>query len=295
MRLELAQVEDELVRAASMFAGVEDRIVRRQLLRHVVGVQDRGLGGELQTIGAHHGDVRPRDGEDRSAPKRGRGNRTGRGLRLERMAGQERNEMGSHADRSHARTAAAVRNAERLVQVDVADVGPHVGGPGEADLRVHVGPVHVDLPAALVHDLADSLHLLLEDAVGRRVGDHQGGQAVLVLVRLLLEIGEVHVALLVAGDHHDLEADHDRGGGVGAVSGDGNEADIAVAFSRGVIPADREQPRVLALGARVRLQGNPGEAGDLGQPVGQFPGEGLVALGLVLRARRDARSRSRAG
>ena len=62
-----------------------------------------------------------------------------------------------HADRAHARAAAAVRNAERLVQVEVADVGADVARAAQADLRVHVRAVHVHLPAVLVHDLADVL------------------------------------------------------------------------------------------------------------------------------------------
>src|SRR2546430_12162748 len=44
--------------------------------------------------------------------------------------------MRSHADRSHAGAAAAVRDAERLVQIQMTDVGAHVRGAGEADLRV---------------------------------------------------------------------------------------------------------------------------------------------------------------
>jgi hypothetical protein len=45
-----------------------------------------------------------------------------------RVAGQERREVRRHADRAHARAAAAVRDAERLVQVQVADVGAEVAG-----------------------------------------------------------------------------------------------------------------------------------------------------------------------
>ena len=59
------------------------------------------------------------------------------------------------ADRAHARAAAAVRDAERLVQVEVADVGADVARPAEPDHRVHVRAVHVDLPAVLVDDRAD--------------------------------------------------------------------------------------------------------------------------------------------
>ena len=86
----------------------------------------------------------------------------------DRMAGQERREVLRHADRPHARTAAAVRDAERLVQVEVADVGADVTRAAEADLRVHVGAVHVDLAAVLVHDPADLPDRALEDAVRAR-------------------------------------------------------------------------------------------------------------------------------
>ena len=41
------------------------------------------------------------------------------------------------------------------MQVEVADVGADVARPAEAHLGVHVGAVHVDLAAVLVHDPAD--------------------------------------------------------------------------------------------------------------------------------------------
>ena len=72
-----------------------------------------------------------------------------------RMPRQERRQVRGDADRAHAGTAAAVRDAERLVQVEVADVGADVARAAEADLRVQVRAVHVDLPAVLVDDRAD--------------------------------------------------------------------------------------------------------------------------------------------
>ena len=72
--------------------------------------------------------------------------------RHDRVAGQERRQVRGDADRAHAGAAAAVRDAERLVQVEVADVGADVARAAEADLRVHVGAVHVHLAAVLVDD-----------------------------------------------------------------------------------------------------------------------------------------------
>ena len=57
------------------------------------------------------------------------------------VVGQEGGQMRLDADRAHAGAAAAVRDAEGLVQVHVADVGAELGGAGDADQRVEVGAV----------------------------------------------------------------------------------------------------------------------------------------------------------
>lgn len=61
------------------------------------------------------------------------------------MAGQERRQAGNDANRPHPRPASPVRDAERLVEVQVAHVGADVSGAGQGHLRVHVGSVHVHL------------------------------------------------------------------------------------------------------------------------------------------------------
>ena len=61
--------------------------------------------------------------------------------------GQERREVRAHRDRADAGAAAAVGDAERLVQVEVADVGAEPAGPGDADEGVEVGAVDVHLAA----------------------------------------------------------------------------------------------------------------------------------------------------
>ena len=80
--------------------------------------------------------------------------------------------MLSHANRPHPRSPAAVRNAEGLVEIEMADIGANVRRPAQADHRVHVGPIHVDLPAVLVHDIADLDDRLLENAVRRWISHH---------------------------------------------------------------------------------------------------------------------------
>ena len=91
--------------------------------------------------------------------------------------GQERGEVGAHRHGADARSAAAVGDAERLVQVEVADVGAEPARPGEADERVEVGAVDVHLAAVVVDDGAQLADARLEHAVRRRVGDHDRRRA----------------------------------------------------------------------------------------------------------------------
>ena len=113
----------------------------------------------------------------------------------QRMAGQERREVRAHRDRADAGAAAAVRDAERLVQVQVADVAAELARPGQPDQRVEVGAVDVDLTAGVVHGRADLGDVVLVHAVGRRVGDHERGQPVGVLGDLGAQVVEVDVAV----------------------------------------------------------------------------------------------------
>jgi hypothetical protein len=84
--------------------------------------------------------------------------------------------------------------------------------------------------------------------VGGGVGEHERGQAVGVLLGLGGEVGEVHVARSVAGDHHHAVAGHDGRGGVGAVRGGRDEADVALLLAAGVVVlANHEQPGIFAL------------------------------------------------
>src|SRR6478736_5662045 len=69
-------------------------------------------------------------------------------------------------------TGATVLDAERLVQVEVADVAAELTRPSQTHEGVEVRTVDVDLAARLVHQVADLAHVLLVDAVRGGVGDH---------------------------------------------------------------------------------------------------------------------------
>ena len=113
---------------------------------------------------------------------------------------QKRSEMLRHADRPDARAAAAVRDAKRFVQIQMANVRADVARPAKADLRVHVRAIHVNLAAVRMNDLANLADGRFENAVRGRIGHHQRGQIVFVRVGLRAQIGEIDVAVFQAGD-----------------------------------------------------------------------------------------------
>src|SRR5262249_34721822 len=164
------------------------------------------------------------------------------------MAGQELDQVLGDADRAHSGAAAAVGDAEGLVQVQVADIGADRARRGQADLGVHVRAIHVYLPAVLVNDLADFLDAFFKHAVRAGVGDHQAREVLRVLRGLHLQVRNLHVALVIAGDRDDLHAGYHRRGRVGAVRRVGDEAGGPVhVAARLVIGPDREQTGVFAL------------------------------------------------
>ena len=265
----------------AVLAGVKHRVVLVEPAGDVVGRGDRRQRRQAQTGRAHHPDVGPADRQDRRRSVGRRRHRwAGRQLGRIRVAGQERRQMRARRHRSDAGTAAAVRDAERLVQVQVADVAAELSGSGQPDQRVEVGAVDVDLAAGVVHGRADLGDVLLVHAVRRRVGDHQRRQPVGVLADLGAQVVEVDVAVGPAGHHDHPHAGQRRRGGVGAVRAGRDQADVAFRLAAaGVVGVDRQQPGVLPLRSGVGLQRHRVVAGHLHQPglqIGDQPPQALA-------------------
>ena len=194
--------------------------------------------------------------------------------------------MFRHANRPDAGPAAAVRNAKRLVQIQMAHVRADEAGRSQTDLRVHVRAVHINLAAVRVDDFANLADGFLEHAMRAGIRHHEARQFTFVRLGFGAEIGDVNVAVRIAGDGDDFHAGHDRAGGIRAVRGSGDQADVAMRLAaRFVIRADDQQAGVFALRTGVRLQRNAREAGDFREPVFEVLEKNLVAA--RLRQRRE--------
>ena len=86
-----------------------------------------------------------------------------------------------------------MRDAKRLVKVQVRDIRAKVARSAKGYLGVHVCSVHVDLTTSLMNHVTNFNYFFLENTIGRRICEHQAGQPVFVLFGLDLECGKLFV------------------------------------------------------------------------------------------------------
>ncbi len=90
------------------------------------------------------------------------------------MISQERSKMSFYSNRAHARASATMRNTESLVQIYMGNIGSNFGRISNTHLSIQVGPVHINLAAIIMYDLAYLFNCLFVYAMGGRVGNHYG-------------------------------------------------------------------------------------------------------------------------
>ena len=272
--LEWPQVENALVGHPLVAPRVEHRERTGQMLRQVIRGEDRHFAGVRQ-LRPHHRDVHPADRQNaRTAPRRGADCAVLRQRAFNchhRVVGHERSQVCPHANRPHARTATAVGNAKGLVQVHMGNVGANVRRPRQPDLRIEVGAIHVHLTAMVVDNFTDLADAFLVHTMGRRIRRHQAGQFVTGSRGFFLKVIEVDVARFIALDDHHAHPGHLRRGRIGPVGRGRNQADLPRSLMPTlVVFANRQQPGVLALRARVGLHADRIETGDCTEPALQL-------------------------
>ena len=213
-----------------------------------------------------------------------------------RMTGQEVCQSRYDADRTHARTATAVRNAERFVQIQVANIRADIAWARDANLRIHVGAVHIDEPAVGVNDVTQFANAIFEHAVRTWVRHHAGREILSVKFRLHLQVGNIDVAVSIAINRNNGHASDHRACRIGAVRTIGNQADrSSLVTAVVVVRANHHEAGVLALRTSVRLQTDGGETGDFAEPCLEGTEQIRVALPLIGRRKRMNLAKARPG
>ena len=77
-----------------------------------------------------------------------------------------RNKVFLNTDRTHAWATTTVRNAERFVQVQVANIAAQITRTRQTNHRVHIRAVDINLPTKIMNDLAHVNHSFLKHTVG---------------------------------------------------------------------------------------------------------------------------------
>src|SRR5213075_448796 len=88
------------------------------------------------------------------------------------MSGKKRREMCPARDGTDAWSAAAVRNAKGLVQIEVRNIGAEAARRCQTDQRIQIRAVDIHLAAVLMHDGADAVDSGFENAVRRWIRHH---------------------------------------------------------------------------------------------------------------------------
>mmetsp|Transcript_10341 Transcript_10341/g.18229 ORF Transcript_10341/g.18229 Transcript_10341/m.18229 type:complete len:363 (-) Transcript_10341:1407-2495(-) len=203
------------------------------------------------------------------------------------MSREEGCQVLSYTDGSHTRASTSVRDRKRFMKVEVANVSTNSTRARKTKLGIHVCAVHVNLSSLFVDHLTDGVDAALKLAVGGRIGDHEGCEAVPVLLHLCLKVFHIHVSIRVILDTDNLHATHYSGSGVGAVGRVRDKAHITVRLpAASVVVLNTKETSILAGCARVGLGGNCSKACERGQPCVKGADELFVPLGLVLGAKR---------
>ena len=169
----------------------------------------------------------------------------------------------AHTDGTVARTTAAMRRGEGLVEVDVHHVEAHVARTGHTEDRVEVGTIIIEERAAGVDELGDLGNLLLEEAQRVGVGHHDGGD---VIAQERFEVLDIDEALGGALHLDDIQSADGSRGGVGAMGRIGDDhlraLDVATAL---MVAADDHQTRQLAMSTGAGIEREVVEASERGE------------------------------
>ena len=123
-----------------------------------------------------------------------------------------------------------------------------------------------------MHLVGDCLEISLEDTRGVGVGYHYAAEAFTVSGELVVKVFRINSSVRQGFQMHDagrwVEACHDGGGKIGAMSGFWNEHDVAIIIEAiPMVGLKKLQSDEFSLGSRHRLSRHCGQTGDFCKPL----------------------------
>src|ERR1041385_5546565 len=97
------------------------------------------------------------------------------------------------ADRAHTGTTATVWNGKGFMKVEMANISAYQTRPSKPDLRIHVRPIHVTLPAILMNYICDLLYRFLIHTESAGISDHDPRKICGVLRCFCFQIGHIYI------------------------------------------------------------------------------------------------------
>src|SRR3989338_759063 len=85
-------------------------------------------------------------------------------------------QMFDHTDRPHAGATPSMGDAKGFMEIEMTDIRPKIAGTAKPHLGIHVGAVHVNLPAIVMNDFADFHDPFLKNSVSGRISHHEAGK-----------------------------------------------------------------------------------------------------------------------
>src|SRR5215211_7011485 len=116
--------------------------------------------------------------------------------------------MCGNTHRPNTRSAATVRYAEGLMEIEMADIGAEAARSRQSEQRIEVGSIHIDLASGLMHHVAQLDDALLEDTMRGGIGHHDRRQLIMMVGDLSTQVPQVNRAVGGSLHHHNLESRH---------------------------------------------------------------------------------------
>ena len=136
--------------------------------------------------------------------------------------------MTRHTNRTHARSATTVRNAERFVKIEVTYVSTDSTRTRESYLRVHISSVHVHLTSVLMNSSTNLLNRFLKNTMGRRISHHQTCEIFGMLGSSIFQVIDVDISFVITFDQDDFHTRHYGRSWIGSVGRSRDQSNIAM-------------------------------------------------------------------